>query len=212
MDEPLASLDRARREEILPFLDRLHLQGNIPIIYVSHSIDEIARLCDSLVIMDAGRSALCGDLQDVLLHTDVPVLGGAEAGAVINGSAQSYDAEFDLTCVQFSGGEFWVAGEQQRDAALRLRVRAADVSLCRTRPESTTILNIIPAIVESVRPESTTSNMILLKLGEDKALARITRRSTEELRLQPGDEVFAQIKSVAVRNSPADRAETDRSG
>ena len=201
MDEPLTGLDRARREEVLPFLDRLHLERKIPIVYVSHDIDEIARLCDSLVIMDGGQSVASGELQDVLLRTDIPLLGGAEAGAVIHGQVEDYDAAYDLARVSCSGGPFFVPGRHETGARLRLRVRASDISICREKPSGTTILNVLPSTIESIEPESTTSNLVTLKLGDDRVIARITKRSTSELGLQPGDDVFAQIKSVAVRNT-----------
>ena len=143
-----------------------------------------------------------GDLQDLLLRTDIPVLGGSEAGAVIHGRVDEYDADFDLSRVECSGGRFWVSGQHARDARLRLRIRASDVSLCRERPSDTTILNVLPTTIEGIEAESTTSNLATLRLGDDRVIARITRRSTAELELQPGDAVFAQIKSVAVRNTP----------
>ena len=95
MDEPLAALDQARRNDILPFLDRLHADAQIPIIYVSHNIDEVCRLCDQLVVMEAGRVAASGPLQDVLVQLDVPVLGGDNAGSVIEGNVASFDAVAD---------------------------------------------------------------------------------------------------------------------
>ena len=132
MDEPLASLDQARREEILPFLDRLHVESQVPIIYVSHNIDEVCRLCDHLVVIDAGRVVAEGELQDVLVSTTVAGLGGDQAGSVIQGRADSYDSKDDLTRLTFSGGSFWVPGKAGASgAALRIRIRANDVSLCR---------------------------------------------------------------------------------
>lgn len=200
MDEPLASLDQSRREEILPFLDRLHTEGGVPIIYVSHNIDEVSRLCDHLVVMEKGRVVADGELRSVLVRTDLPILAGEEAGSVIQGTIETYDKNDDLTRLAFSGGTLWVPGSAGvRGAALRLRVRASDVSLCRTRPDSSTILNIVPAVVEAIQSDTGASAFVRLKLGEDAIVARVTRRSIRELALQHGDEVYAQIKSVAVR-------------
>ena len=200
MDEPLAALDTARKAEILPFLDRLHAELSVPIIYVSHNIGEISALCDQLLVMQRGRVIADGDLQSVLMRTDLPTLAGEEAGSVVIARVGSYDAEYDLSCVRFSGGELFVSGRHEPGTELRVRVRANDVSLCRVRPSSTTILNILPAVVEAIHPDSDATVLVRLSLGSDRLTARITRRSSTELNLQVGDELFAQIKSVAVRN------------
>lgn len=202
MDEPLGALDRARRDEILPYLDSLHAGLDIPIVYVSHSIDEIIRLCDHLLVMENGRIIADGSLQDVLLRTDLPVLGGEEAGAVLEGRAAGYDSEFGLTRVAFSGGQFWISGRHEAGSSLRLRIRASDVSLCRDRPATSTIMNILPATVVSIEFDSEASELVRLDLGGERLLARITRRSRTELGIEPGDGVMALIKSVAVKNAP----------
>jgi len=203
MDEPLASLDRARRDEILPFLDRLHANLELPIIYVSHSIDEVARLCDQLLVMDRGKIVASGGLQQVLLQTDLPGLGGEEAGAVIQARVADYDDHYGLTRVAFDGGEMWISGRHDADTELRLRIRANDVSLCRERPSQTTILNVLPGTIESIEVDSDASELVHLVLGNERILARVTRRSSTELGLQIGDRVMVQIKSVAVKNAPA---------
>ena len=200
MDEPLASLDQARKEEILPFLDRLHAEAEVPIIYVSHNIDEVCRLCDHLVVMDIGRVVADGDVQSVLVRMDLPILAGEEASSVIHGTAISHDDNDDLTRLKFSGGDIWVPGKPKpQGSKVRLRIRAGDVSLSRTRAEQSTILNIVPAVVESIQPDQGASALVRLEIGTDQIVARVTRRSIRELALQQGDEVFAQIKSVAVR-------------
>lgn len=205
MDEPLASLDRARRDEILPFLDRLHTNLELPIIYVSHSIDEVTRLCDHLLVMDGGKIVANGGLQEVLLQTGLPVLGGDEAGAVIEARVVDYDSAYDLTRVTFDGGEMWISGRHDADAKLRLRIRANDVSLCREKLETTTILNVLPGVIESIETDSDASELVRVDLGSERILARVTRRSRTELGLQRGERVMAQIKSVAVKNAPAAR-------
>jgi molybdate transport system ATP-binding protein len=202
MDEPLGALDRARRDEILPYLDSLHAGLDIPIVYVSHSIEEITRLCDHLLVMEKGRIIADGSLQDVLLRTDLPVLGGEEAGAVLEGRVTGYDGDFDLTRVAFSGGEFWISGRHEAGSPLRLRVRASDVSLCRDRPATSTIMNILPATVVSIDFDSEATELVRLDLGGERLLARITRRSRTELGIEPGDGVMALVKSVAVKNAP----------
>ena len=200
MDEPLAALDRARRNDILPFLDRLHAKAQIPIIYVSHNIDEVCRLCDHLVVMDAGGVTASGPLQDVLVQLDIPVLGGSNAGSVIEGTVSGYDSEDDLSCLEFSGGRLWVPGAAGAQAdTVRLRIQASDVSLCRSRPEQSTILNILPATVDAIQTVESASILVRLLMGKDRIVARVTRRSIRELDLREGESLFAQIKSVAVR-------------
>jgi molybdate transport system ATP-binding protein len=204
MDEPLAALDEARKEEVLPFIERLHAELETPIIFVSHNIDEICRLCDQLVVMDAGRVMTQGDLQSVLLQTEQPILSGKEAGTVLFGRTRDYDLKFDLTRVETAGSQLWVPGHFGASSAeLRLRVRANDVSICLERPAKTSILNVIRAKIEGVQEESGASMLVHLRAADDHILARITRRSWSELGLQSGDTVFAQIKSIAVRNRPA---------
>ena len=206
MDEPLAALDQARRAEILPFLERLHAELAVPIIYVSHSIDEICRLCDQLIVMHDGRALANGGLQSVLLRTDLPGIGGEEAGVVVDAVAVDVDEGFEMTRVRTSGGDFLVAGRHASDSRLRLRIKASDVSLCRNRPHDTTILNILPARVEAVDEECGSTELVRLRFGADHLVARVTRRSRSELRIEPGDEVLAQVKSVAVRQAFTVRA------
>lgn len=202
MDEPLAALDRARKDEILPFLDRLHAELSLPILYVSHSIEEVCRLCDHLVIIDQGRVLADGELQSVLVDLDLPLLAGEEAGSVIAGTVDTYDATYDLTRLKFSGGTLLIPGRfGDKHTALRLRIRANDVSLCRNRPNDTTILNIIPVIVDQIRFGQGPYALVRLRTGHDLLTARLTRRSCDEMRLKPGEQLLAQIKSVSVRNS-----------
>ena len=198
MDEPLSALDERRRNEVLPYLDRLHAEWFVPIIYVSHNIDEICRLSDHLMVLDKGRVVAEGDLQTMLARIDLPQLGGRNAGAVLNVTQSRYDNEFDLTLFGFSGGEIWVPGRHDISST-RLRIRASDISLSRTPAESSTILNILPATIEAIAAETTSAELVRLKMGDDSLVARITRRSLQRLELQVGDKVYAQIKSVTVR-------------
>jgi len=200
MDEPLASLDALRKAEILPFLDRLHAESSTPIVYVSHNIEEVCRLCDHLVVMHDGKIVANGGLQSVLASLDVPIISGADAGAVIFGAAAGYDERYDLTSIRFSGGELRVPGRHgEPGARLRLRISANDVSLCREKPQQTTILNVLPATILELQEAPGASQLLRLDAGGDALLARVTRRSCEELQLQAGETVFAQIKAVAVR-------------
>lgn len=198
MDEPLSALDERLRNEVLPFLDRLHAETSVPIIYVSHNIEEICRLSDHLLVLDNGRIVAEGSLRDTLTRIDVPQLAGRNAGAVIDVVQARYDKEFDLTLFEFSGGELWVPGHHD-SSTQRLRISASDISLSRARAESSTILNILPAKIAATAVETASTVLLQLCLGEDMLVARITRRSLQALGLQVGDEVYAQVKSVTVR-------------
>ena len=198
MDEPLSALDERRRNDVLPYLDRLHATTSIPIIYVSHNIDEICRLTDHLLVLHAGRIVAEGRLQQTLTRMDLPQLAGRNAGALIEARRVRHDADDDLTLFEFSGGELWAPGDFP-SAAVRLRIRASDVSLSRVAAESSTILNILPAEIDAIHTETTATRLVRLRLGEDFLIARITRRSLQHLELGVGDRVFAQVKSVTVR-------------
>ena len=200
MDEPLASLDAARKDEILPFLEKMHTQLSIPVIYVSHNLDEICRLCNFLLVLDEGKVVGSGELQSVLVNMDLPQLAGEEAGSVITGSVLDYDAEYGLTLMSFSGGQLWLPGQLgDRSDKVRLRIRANDISLCRERPSQTTVLNLLDVFIEDVQDTRAPTTLVRIAAGEERLIARVTRRSREELNLQPGDKVVAQVKAAAVR-------------
>ncbi len=200
MDEPLASLDQRRKDELLPYLDRLHDELAVPIIYVSHSIDEVSRLCDHLLLMENGRIVAGGELHAMLTRLDLPMLAGRNAGAVIDAEPERYDSDYDLTQFSYAGGVLQVPGRYDESVPnLRLRIAASDVSICLTRPRQTTILNVLPAEVEAIQPMDRSTDLVRIALGEEKLLAQITRRSVASLDLKPGDRVFAQVKSVTVK-------------
>ena len=199
MDEPLASLDRKRKDELLPYFDRLHDELSVPVIYVSHDIEEISRLCDHLVLLDDGKVVASGGLLDVVSRVDVPVLSGRNAGVVL--WATPVDHEDGLTKFDFGDGDIWVAGKFEASKhPLRLRIAANDVSITRDRPTSTTILNILRATVEEVHSVDTATALVRLGAGNQDLLARVTNRSVRRLGLKSGDRVFAQVKSVTVRH------------
>lgn len=200
MDEPLASLDQRRKDELLPYLDRLHDELSVPMIYVSHSIDEVSRLCDHLLLIDNGRIVAAGELHEMLSRIDLPMLAGRNAGSVIEAKPERYDGDDDLTRFEFSGGELWVPGRYDlQAAAVRLRIAASDVSVCLARPENTTILNVFPAEIDDVQESGQASVLLRLAAGGDFLLAQITRRSLKRLNLKRGDRVFAQVKSITVK-------------
>lgn len=200
MDEPLASLDQRRKDELLPYLDCLHDELSVPIIYVSHDIDEVSRLCDHLLLIDSGKIVASGELHEMLSRLDVPILYGRNAGTVIQAMPERYDADYDLTRFRFSGGEILVPGHYDVNTPnLRLRIAASDVSLCVTRPQKTSILNVLPAEVDDIQPTGPSTDLVRLVIGDDFFLAQVTRLSVARLDLKKGDQVFAQVKSVTVR-------------
>lgn len=200
MDEPVVALDASRKSEVLAFIQRAAETLDVPILYVSHNIDEICQLCDQLLIIDDGQSIAAGELQEVLVRTDIPVLAGDEAGAVIIAEVRQFDADYGLSRLITSAGPMFVRGEYSPGAQVRVRLRANDVSLCRQAPTDTSILNTLPARIVRIKPETKSSVLVHLQAGDDQIVARITRKSSDDLKLDADDEVIAQIKSVSVRN------------
>ena len=199
MDEPLASLDRRRKDGLLPYVDRLHNELSVPVIYVSHDIDEVSRLCDHLVVLEAGTVAVSGNLFDVLSHADVRLLSGRNAGVVL--WATPVDVEDGLTKFDFADGDIWVPGEFQTGRLpMRLRIAASDVSITRERPTQTTILNVLRAPIEEIRQVDEARAIVRMGIGNQDLLAQVTNRSVKRLALREGDRVFAQLKSVTVRH------------
>jgi molybdate transport system ATP-binding protein len=167
---------------------------------VSHSIEEICRLCDHLIILDAGQVVASGELQSVLVRLDIPALAGDEAGSVIAGHISEYDANYDLTLIYFSDGQLWLPGNLGTiNEKLRLRIRANDISLSMDRPTRSSILNLLEVVIEDIQDTPGPTQLVRIVAGQERLIARITRRSREELKLQRGDTVIAQIKAAAVR-------------
>lgn len=199
MDEPLAALDLRRKQEILPYLERLRDELEIPILYVSHAPDEVARLADHLVVLEAGRVLAQGPIQAVLSDVATPIRLGEDVGAVLEGVVAERDAHWHLARVEFPGGSLWVHDEGQAIGRLRLRLLARDVSLSIAAPVGTSILNHLAARIEAIGDDFHPA-FALVQLGVDgqRLLARVSRRSLEDLALTPGMTVWAQVKSVAV--------------
>jgi molybdate transport system ATP-binding protein len=202
MDEPLAALDAARKAEILPYLERLHREMALPIVYVTHALDEVARLADHLVLLQAGRVLAEGGVAELFSRTDLPLGRQDEAGAVLEAVVAEHDAPYGLTRLAVPGGHLWLGAiDQPPGTSVRARVLARDVSIARDAPQHSSILNMLPVTLERLDGEGRTV-LLRLRLGEvpDAAwlLARITRRSADTLDLQPGDRLHAQIKGVAL--------------
>ena len=200
LDEPLAAIDVARRHEILPWLERLRDEARTPMLYVTHSADELARLADHVVALEGGRVRASGTLGAVLARIEDPVLGGEEAGTVLEGCVQERDARWQLARVGFEGGSLWL---RDPDVAVgrrvRLRIRASDVSLATEEPRATSIQNLLPCTIEAVAADAHPSQALLrLRAGDAMLLARVTARAVEALGLRPGLAAWAQVKSVAL--------------
>ena len=199
MDEPLAALDAARKAEILPYLERLRSETGLPILYVSHSVAEVARLATTVVVLENGKVARAGPAEGVLSDPDmVRQLGVREAGAVLPAEVVRHHPD-GLSEFAISAGRLFLP---QANAApgtrTRVRILAQDVILSRTRPTGLSALNILPVTVLALRTGHGPGVVAQLQCGEDRVLARITRRSAAALELTPGDAAFAVIKSVSV--------------
>jgi molybdate transport system ATP-binding protein len=199
MDEPLAALDLASKAEILPYLERLHDDLSVPILYVSHSPDEVARLADYMVLMERGKTVASGPIREMLTRLDLPLAHGDEAGVVVDTTVGEHDEAFYLTRLDFSGGSISVARQPHAPGhRMRLRIHARDVSLALELHADSSILNILPARVVAIADENPAQVVVRLDAGGVPLLARITRKSAHALNLQPGMAVVAQVKSVAV--------------
>lgn len=200
MDEPLSALDAASKREILPYLERLHSELDIPVIYVSHALDEVTRLADQLVLMEQGRVITSGALNEILARLDLPTAHLDDAGTVIEASVAVHDEEYHLTRLDFSGGSLWVSKvEHAIGSRVRARVLARDVSIATVAPQGSSISNILAARIDAIRDEGSDRVILRLTTGDGQVLlSRITRRSRDQLGLAPGMEVFAQVKSVAL--------------
>lgn len=199
MDEPLAALDLQRKGEILPYLERLHGELDIPVIYVTHAPEEIARLADHLVQMADGRVLASGPVAQLLTRLDLPLAHGDVAAAVIAATVVGHDPRYGLAQVGFDGGTLWLAHDGSAvGRAVRVRIQARDVSLALDPPSRTSVLNILPATVVELADDGPAQTMVGLAVGRARLLARITRKSCDALALAPGSRVHAQIKGVAL--------------
>jgi molybdate transport system ATP-binding protein len=199
LDEPLAALDQARKREIMPYLESLHNELDIPVIYVSHSLDEVARLADHLILLEAGRIKAAGAIGNMLTRLNLHLAHGDNAEALIEAVVAGHDDDYDLTYLDFSGGRFTVTRKALPvGRPVRLRVAARDVSLTLEHQSGTSILNIFPATIDAISPEGNAQVTVRLLAGGVPLLSRVTRKSAALLGLQHGKSVYAQAKSVAL--------------
>lgn len=200
MDEPLAALDVKRKREIVPYLERLHDELAIPLLYVSHAPDEVARFADHIVVLENGRALANGPLGATLARLDLPISLGEDAGVVIDATVGALDEPWHLMRVDFPGGSFWA-----RDHGLplgrkvRVRVLARDVSLAREQPARTSIQNVLQGHVDAIADDQHPGSAVVrIQVGAAMLLAKLTKRSVAALDIAPGQPVWVQVKSVAL--------------
>ena len=200
LDEPLASLDIARRREVLPWLERLHAELKIPVLYVTHSVDELARLADHVVMLEKGSVIASGSLIELMASLDVSAAIGDEAGIVASGEIVARDDADHMTQIRFGAGTVW--GRDQGlsiGQSVRLRILARDVSLSLALHEDTTIQNRFQGVIESIESDTHPSQaLVRVRCGSTVMLSRVTRRALQQLVLQVGSAVWCQVKSVAL--------------
>lgn len=200
MDEPLAALDMQRKQEILPYLEKLQQTLDIPIIYVTHAPDEVARLAQHIVVLEQGKLVASGSLSDTLSRIDLPIRLGDDLGVIIEARVGAIDSQWHLARLDFADGIFWV-----RDQGLaihepvRIRIPARDVSITREKPAQSSIQNILVGRIDRcVNDEHPGGVIVRVLIGDTALLARITARAVADLDLKRGDTVWVQVKSVAL--------------
>lgn len=199
MDEPLAALDAKRKQEVLPYLERLHDELAIPLLYVTHAADELARLADHMVVLENGRALASDPLAEVVSRLDLPLAHTMDAGAVVTATVLGHEAADYLTRVAVGDSELLLPRTDLAPGrSVRLRIHAHDVSLTLARPQDTSILNILPVTVTGWHEETPGQVLVRLDLEGTPLLARVSRRSVRTLALAIGKRVFAQVKGVAL--------------
>jgi len=199
MDEPLAALDVNRKQEILPYIESLHQDLDIPVIHVSHSPDEVARIADHLVLLESGHIVASGEVHEIFTRLDLPPALDSDAAAIIEAVVTGHDETYHLTYLEFAGGRVTVPREDLRvGSQVRLKLAARDVSLTLEHQSGTSILNIFPAVIDEITAEGSAQVTVRLLAGDAPVLARITKKSAADLALKPGKAVYAQVKSVAL--------------
>jgi molybdate transport system ATP-binding protein len=198
MDEPMAALDRASRQILMPYLEALQRSLDIPVLYVTHALDEVARLADHMLLIQAGRLTASGRVNELLTRLDLPMAHGREAGAVIAATVGAQDQVDQLTRLDFSGGEIWVPRvELAAGVPVRLRILSRDVTLALKPSRDSSILSGFPVRVLDIAEGGPAEVIVRLLAGEEALLTRVSKRSQRLLELQPGRLLFAQVRSVA---------------
>lgn len=201
MDEPLASLDAKRKQEIMPFLTRLHSELNIPVLYVTHSQQEVAQLADYLVLLADGKVQAAGLLSETLSRIDLPQAQDRQAASVWQVTVIEHETAYHLTRVAFAGGELSLpAINAALGTALRIQIYARDVSITLEVSKATSILNVLPATISDIIDDEEGQSVVRLQVGSQTLLAHITRKSAQLLALHTGMSVYVQIKGTSLLN------------
>ncbi len=200
MDEPLSALDAHRKAELLPFITALSQKFSVPILYVSHAMDEVLALADHLVLLEGGRAVASGPLEEVLARPDLRALFPAgEAGTVLRARILDHISHYGLTRLEFSGGPLLTTQvDLPTGAGVRVRIAARDIALSRTAPQQISTRNVLPATVMSVTEATDHRVDVLLHCGEARLWSQITALAQAELQLRPGETIFALIKAVTL--------------
>ena len=199
LDEPLAALGDDQKAGILPYLESVYQQLDIPVLYVSHSRNEVARLADQILLLDNGEIKASGKMTEIFTALDLPMAHQSRAESIIKASVSHYDEEFGIASVAFLGGQFSVAAEPLIvGSKVRLQVLARDVSITLEPQKNTSILNIIPVTIDAIAKESKSQMTVRLIADETVLLSRITCKSAYNLNLKEGDKVYAQVKTAAL--------------
>ncbi|UUA71692.1 molybdenum ABC transporter ATP-binding protein [Cellvibrio sp. QJXJ] len=199
MDEPLAALDLQRKREIFPYLERLHRELDMPVLYVTHSPEELTRLADHLVVMENGRAIASGNLGETLSRLDLPIQLGEDAGVIIEATIGAVDNEWHLARVDFAGGSLWAKDQGLAvGTSVRVRVLARDVSLAAQQTASS-IQNQMPGQIDAIgEDEHPGLALVRVRIGDTILLARLTKRAIATLDVDVGKTFWVQIKSVAL--------------
>lgn len=199
MDEPLAALDQARKDEILPFIERLRDRANVPIVYVSHALAEVTRLATHVVVLKEGRVVASGSTAELMRRVDLPGISvRAEPGVLIEAEVVGHDEAYGLTTLRARAGDLRVPKlAVPLGARLPVQIRARDVMLATERPKGLSALNMVQGRIATITPDTGPIADIRIDCKGDVLLVRLTRRSIDDLGLHPGREVFAIVKSVA---------------
>ena len=202
MDEPLAALDGPRKREILPYLERLHDELDIPVVYVSHAQDEVARLADHLVVLEQGRALASGPIAETLARLDLSLAQADDAGVTLDVQVLDHDAHYHLLALRLPGQDACLRiahGPRAPGSRLRVQVQARDVSLSLAEDQASSILNRLPVTVRACQATENPAHLLVaLDAGGQPLLARITRYSADQLGVHVGQALWAQIKSVAL--------------
>lgn len=199
MDEPLAALDQAHKYEILPYLRRLQTELQLPVIYITHSPQEMTQLADHVVLMEQGKVRASGELQAVLTRLDLPLAHSQRASSVFTVEVSAYDAEFQLLYLQFSGGVLTVPHMSlPKGSQIRLQIYARDVSLHSQPPMALEAFNSLPAQVLAILDQAVGYTTVSLQVGRELLIAQITRKTASLLQLAVGQYIYAEIKTAAI--------------